>query len=185
MRSCSRAELARRADMSDESPRGALPPCPAGLPRFRDPAACRIVALTLRQALPLGTTGYATHWRRQASLSHQTRARPLGCRRPPFLPPQRFCRDTWRWQGVPFFIRAGKSLPVTCTEVLVRLRRTPKLFPAANAEGNHFRFRVSLETTRRSASTQWTMTTNRSASGPSCGRVTVPDPMKWRHTSAC
>ncbi len=55
--------------------------------------------------------------------------------------------DSWRWQGVPFYIRAGKSLPVTCTEVLVRLRRTPKLFPAANAEGNHFRFRISPETT--------------------------------------
>ena len=33
-------------------------------------------------------------------------------------------------QGVPFFIRAGKSLPVTCTEVVVRLRRAPKIFPA-------------------------------------------------------
>jgi glucose-6-phosphate 1-dehydrogenase len=33
--------------------------------------------------------------------------------------------DTWRWAGVPFFIRAGKRLPVTTTEVLVRLRRPP------------------------------------------------------------
>ena len=31
--------------------------------------------------------------------------------------------NTWRWQGVPFYIRAGKSLPVTCTEVVVGLRR--------------------------------------------------------------
>ncbi len=37
--------------------------------------------------------------------------------------------DSWRWQGVPFYIRAGKSLPVTCTEVLVRLRQPPRLFP--------------------------------------------------------
>jgi glucose-6-phosphate 1-dehydrogenase len=29
--------------------------------------------------------------------------------------------DSWRWQGVPFYIRAGKSLPVTCTEIVVRL----------------------------------------------------------------
>src|SRR5262245_35187016 len=29
--------------------------------------------------------------------------------------------DSWRWQGVPFYIRAGKCLPVTCTEVIVRL----------------------------------------------------------------
>jgi glucose-6-phosphate 1-dehydrogenase len=55
--------------------------------------------------------------------------------------------DSWRWQGVPFYIRAGKSLPVTCTEVLVRLRRTPKLFPTASVGGNHFRFRISPETT--------------------------------------
>jgi len=54
--------------------------------------------------------------------------------------------DSWRWQGVPFYIRAGKSLPVTCTEVLVRLRQTPKLFPAALAERNHLRFRISPET---------------------------------------
>ena len=33
--------------------------------------------------------------------------------------------DSWRWQGVPFFIRAGKCLPVTCTEVVVTLRRPP------------------------------------------------------------
>jgi glucose-6-phosphate 1-dehydrogenase len=31
--------------------------------------------------------------------------------------------ESWRWAGVPFFIRAGKRLPVTCTEVVVRLRR--------------------------------------------------------------
>ncbi len=26
--------------------------------------------------------------------------------------------DSWRWKGVPFYIRAGKNLPVTCTEVI-------------------------------------------------------------------
>jgi glucose-6-phosphate 1-dehydrogenase len=41
--------------------------------------------------------------------------------------------DSWRWAGVPFYIRAGKSLPVTCTEVVVRLRRAPKIFPACPA----------------------------------------------------
>ncbi|HEX4148015.1 MAG TPA: glucose-6-phosphate dehydrogenase (NADP(+)), partial [Pirellulales bacterium] len=29
---------------------------------------------------------------------------------------------SWRWQGVPFYIRAGKNLPVTCTEVIVEFR---------------------------------------------------------------
>src|SRR3989475_864342 len=33
--------------------------------------------------------------------------------------------DSWRWKGVPFYIRAGKCLPVTCAEVVVRLRRPP------------------------------------------------------------
>jgi glucose-6-phosphate 1-dehydrogenase len=51
--------------------------------------------------------------------------------------------DSWRWQGVPFYIRAGKSLPVTCTEVLVRLRRAPKMFPNNPGIPNHFRFRIS------------------------------------------
>jgi glucose-6-phosphate 1-dehydrogenase len=49
--------------------------------------------------------------------------------------------ESWRWQGVPFFIRAGKRLPVTATEVLVRLRRPPPVYlptPPANA----LRFRL-------------------------------------------
>ena len=53
--------------------------------------------------------------------------------------------DNWRWQGVPFFIRAGKSLAVTSTEVVVRLKRPPAIFhndPAAN----YFRFQISPET---------------------------------------
>jgi glucose-6-phosphate 1-dehydrogenase len=55
--------------------------------------------------------------------------------------------DSWRWAGVPFYIRAGKSLPVTCTEVVVRLRRAPKIFPACEGVANHLRFRISPETT--------------------------------------
>jgi len=51
--------------------------------------------------------------------------------------------DSWRWAGVPFYIRAGKSLPVTCTEVTVHLRHAPKIFPAATGEPNYLRFRVS------------------------------------------
>ena len=35
--------------------------------------------------------------------------------------------DNWRWSGVPFFIRAGKSLPVTDTEVRIVFNRTPWL----------------------------------------------------------
>ena len=51
--------------------------------------------------------------------------------------------DSWRWAGVPFYIRAGKSLPVTCTEVNVHLRRAPRIFPNASGDPNYFRFRIS------------------------------------------
>jgi glucose-6-phosphate 1-dehydrogenase len=53
--------------------------------------------------------------------------------------------DSWRWAGVPFYIRAGKCLPVTATEVLVELKRPPiALFPdCAAAPPNRFRFRLS------------------------------------------
>jgi glucose-6-phosphate 1-dehydrogenase len=50
--------------------------------------------------------------------------------------------DSWRWQGVPFYIRAGKSLPVTCAEVVVRLRCPPRLFDACDQGPNHVRFRI-------------------------------------------
>ncbi|MBK9117712.1 MAG: glucose-6-phosphate dehydrogenase [Betaproteobacteria bacterium] len=55
--------------------------------------------------------------------------------------------DSWRWQGVPFYIRAGKCLPVTCTEVLLRLKRPPTMYPTCAAPPNHFRFRVSPDVT--------------------------------------
>src|SRR5262249_58009026 len=50
--------------------------------------------------------------------------------------------NNWRWQGVPFYVRAGKCLPVTATEVLVRFRRPPALYPGEAAQ-NHIRFRIS------------------------------------------
>ena len=55
--------------------------------------------------------------------------------------------DSWRWQGVPFYIRAGKALPVTCTEIVVRLRRPPTVFPTCSPAQNYFRFRISPEVT--------------------------------------
>jgi glucose-6-phosphate 1-dehydrogenase len=51
--------------------------------------------------------------------------------------------DSWRWQGVPFYIRAGKCLPVTCTEVVARFRRPPVLFSECTTPMNHLRFRVN------------------------------------------
>src|SRR6478752_4896282 len=46
--------------------------------------------------------------------------------------------QSWRWSGVPFLIRAGKCLPVTTTEVIVKLRKPP-LDTLAGDATNHFR----------------------------------------------
>jgi glucose-6-phosphate 1-dehydrogenase len=51
--------------------------------------------------------------------------------------------NSWRWKGVPFLIRAGKNMPVTCTEVLVRFRQPPAIYTASPPPANYFRFRIS------------------------------------------
>lgn len=53
--------------------------------------------------------------------------------------------ESWRWEGVPIYIRTGKNLPVTATEVLVEFRRPPRetfgeMVPGGSA---HMRFRLS------------------------------------------
>jgi glucose-6-phosphate 1-dehydrogenase len=53
--------------------------------------------------------------------------------------------DTWRWAGVPIFIRAGKEMPVTATEVVVEFHRPPRetfgeIVPTSSA---HMRMRLS------------------------------------------
>jgi glucose-6-phosphate 1-dehydrogenase len=55
--------------------------------------------------------------------------------------------DSWRWSGVPFYMRAGKRLPVTATEVVVELRAPPaRVFGDLGPEQpNHVRFRVGPE----------------------------------------
>jgi glucose-6-phosphate 1-dehydrogenase len=52
--------------------------------------------------------------------------------------------DSWRWEGVPFFIRAGKCMPVTATEVVVELRSPPQdVFGESIRPGsNYVRFRL-------------------------------------------
>ncbi len=52
---------------------------------------------------------------------------------------------SWRWLGVPFFIRAGKVMPTTAAEVYVKLRKPPTIFPTASLSPNHFRFQLSPE----------------------------------------
>src|SRR6266550_4303679 len=51
--------------------------------------------------------------------------------------------NSWRWKGVPFLLRAGKHMPVTCTEVLVRFRQPPAIYSHAPLPANYFRFRIS------------------------------------------
>ncbi|HEY9125813.1 MAG TPA: glucose-6-phosphate dehydrogenase, partial [Acidobacteriaceae bacterium] len=55
---------------------------------------------------------------------------------------------SWRWDGVPFYIRTGKNLPITCTEVIARFRKPPSAnFVEKNAPQNYMRFRISPEMT--------------------------------------
>jgi glucose-6-phosphate 1-dehydrogenase len=51
--------------------------------------------------------------------------------------------DSPRWKGVPFYIRAGKNLPVTCTEIMVRFQRSPNCYSDLASAPNHLRFRIS------------------------------------------
>lgn len=55
--------------------------------------------------------------------------------------------NSWRWKGVPFYIRAGKYLPTTCTEVVAKLRKPPSLIPDSRLVENHLRIRLSPEAT--------------------------------------
>ena len=55
--------------------------------------------------------------------------------------------DSWRWRGVPFYIRAGKLLPVTCTEMVVRLRQPPTMYQSFDLKSNYVRLRISPDIT--------------------------------------
>jgi glucose-6-phosphate 1-dehydrogenase len=54
--------------------------------------------------------------------------------------------DSWRWEGVPFYIRAGKCLPTTVSEVVVSLK-SPPLAKLAPGKGNYVRFRLNPDVT--------------------------------------
>ena len=51
--------------------------------------------------------------------------------------------NSWRWKGVPFYIRAGKSMPITASEVIVTLRRPPEIFLEKPLPANYVRFRLT------------------------------------------
>ena len=53
--------------------------------------------------------------------------------------------DSWRWEGVPFYVRAGKSLSVTTTEVFIEFKLPPQVVfaEAVPSMGNYVRFRLN------------------------------------------
>ncbi|HVB72282.1 MAG TPA: glucose-6-phosphate dehydrogenase [Ktedonobacteraceae bacterium] len=53
--------------------------------------------------------------------------------------------DTWRWAGVPFYIRAGKHLPVKVTEIVAELKSPPQVVftEVEPPQSNYYRFRIS------------------------------------------
>jgi glucose-6-phosphate 1-dehydrogenase len=55
--------------------------------------------------------------------------------------------NSWRWKGMPFYIRAGKCLPTTCTEIVGKFRKPPTLVPDSLLVENHLRLRLSPDIT--------------------------------------
>ncbi len=55
--------------------------------------------------------------------------------------------NSWRWKGIPVFIRAGKCMPMTCTEILAKFRKPPTLIPDHILTENHLRLRISPDVT--------------------------------------
>ena len=91
--------------------------------------------------------------------------------------------DSWRWSGVPFLIRAGKCLPITATEVFVKLRKPPltragrgrtELLPLPPRSG----YRTGLGSTREAAGTA-----DGADAGRAVGREVLPPATRWRPTN--
>ena len=93
---------------------------------------------------------------RPLSVANMTRGQFRGYRDEPGVAPDSYMAtyaalrlhiDSWRWHGVPFYVRAGKSLAKTVTEVTVELKNAPPVVfaEATPAQGNCVRFRLSPE----------------------------------------
>ena len=88
--------------------------------------------------------------------AHVIRGQYLGYRDEPGVAPSstvetfaaaRLRIDTWRWADVPFYLRAGKCLSSTVTEVIVELKRPPRdIFGEHLPCTNYLRFRIGPET---------------------------------------
>ena len=52
--------------------------------------------------------------------------------------------DSWRWAGVPWYLRSGKCLPTNAAEIFVKFKSPPqKLFADSDSQGNSLRFRLA------------------------------------------
>ena len=91
---------------------------------------------------------------RPMSVDHMVRGQFKGYRQEPGVAPDSYMAtyaalrmyvDSWRWQGVPFYVRAGKSLAMTTTEVMIEFKNPPQVVfkEAAPSMGNYLRFRLS------------------------------------------
>ncbi len=90
---------------------------------------------------------------RPLSVEHMVRGQFRGYRSEPGVSKESFMAtyaalrlyvDSWRWDGVPFFVRAGKCLAQTCTEVMVELKNPPQVVfkEPPPKMGNYLRFRL-------------------------------------------
>jgi len=59
----------------------------------------------------------------------------------------RLAIDSWRWKGVPVYIRAGKSLALTCTEIVLRFRQPPTMYDRFDLPSNYCRIRIHPDVT--------------------------------------
>ena len=92
--------------------------------------------------------------------------------------------DSWRWHGVPFYIRAGKDLPVTCTEVLVQLRRPPAVYSASRAAAEPFAVPSQPgRADRPGRDGQGSQRGDGGHGGRTAGEPTTPARMRWTLTS--
>jgi len=144
-----------------------------GRGRFYDSAGClrdviqnhlfQIVALLAME--PPAYQGYAAVHSEKAKVFHAmrplqpddvVRGQYAGYRKEPGVAKgsdvETFCAmrlfiDSWRWEGVPWYLRSGKCLPATAAEVLVELKPPPqRLFDDSvpvNGHANYLRFRLS------------------------------------------
>ena len=100
------------------------------------------VVKVFRQIRPLAPAdiirGQFRGYRQEAGVAAESRVETFAA--------MRLAIDSWRWDGVPFFIRTGKLMPLTATEVIVTLKRPPMTHLAAGA-GNHFRLRLGPQVT--------------------------------------